>query len=89
MPTSQYPVRGAPRPDISWWKDGKLWKIFELKFPTANGGVDGKTPMQAAGEYERIARSNGLNPRKDVVDIDVQKDCDCSQQVGVSKPGRC
>lgn len=85
MPSSQYPVRGMPRPDISWWKDGKLWKIFELKFPTSGGDVDGETPMQASGEYERIAQKNGLNPKTDSVKIDVAKDCDCSS--GTAKPG--
>lgn len=68
-------VSGAPRPDVSVYEGGKLVKIVEMKFPTASGGVDGQTPMQARGDYGDIARANGLNPRTDVVQMDVGKDC--------------
>lgn len=84
MPSSQYPKRGMPRPDISWWKDGKLWKIFELKFPKSGGGVDGQTPMQRDGEYEKIAEKNHLDPEKDLIKLDVEADCDC--EAGKAKP---
>lgn len=85
MPTSRDVVAGAPRPDVSVWKDGKLWKIFELKFPTAGGGVDGQTPMQRDGLYEEIAKKNGLDPEKDVINLDVAEHCDC--EAGKAKPG--
>ncbi|WP_246662602.1 DUF4150 domain-containing protein [Rhizobium sp. P44RR-XXIV] len=84
MPSSQYPKRGMPRPDISWWKGGKLWKIFELKFPTSSGGVDRDTAMQRDGEYEKIAEKNGLDPEKDLIKLDVGEDCDC--EAGKAKP---
>lgn len=84
MPSSHWIFKGSPRPDISWWSSGKLSKLFELKFPTAGGGVDGKTAMQANGEYENIAEANGLDPKKDVIEIDVGEDCDC--QNGKAKP---
>ncbi|MFT4133513.1 DUF4150 domain-containing protein [Labrys sp. (in: a-proteobacteria)] len=77
MPTSRDVVAGAPRPDVSMWKDGKLWKIFELKFPTSAGGVDGETTMQARGEYRKIAEKNGLDPEKDLIQLDVKEHCDC------------
>lgn len=89
MHSSQIPIPGAPRPDVSWWKDGKLWKIFELKFPRPGGGVDTDTEMQAKGEYERIARDQGLDPDEDVIKIDVKEDCECTSEGGQAKPGRC
>ncbi|WP_374427068.1 hypothetical protein [Paracoccus sp. (in: a-proteobacteria)] len=82
MPSSAPVVRGAPRPDISWWKGGKLWKIFELKF-----GNDGQTAMQAGRVYERVAEDLGLDPRIDLQTINVDEDCDC--QSGKAKPGIC
>ncbi|MET3601885.1 hypothetical protein ABID12_003848 [Martelella mangrovi] len=90
MPSSHYPYTGMPRPDISWWKDGKLWKIFELKFPRAGGGVDGQTRMQRDGAYKRIAENQGLDPRKDVIELDIEKDCTClSNGGGHSKTNKC
>jgi hypothetical protein len=82
VPSSQIPIKGAPRPDISWWKDGKLWKIFELKFPKTGGGKDGHTTMQSEGEYRRIARDQGLEPDEDLVELDIRKHCDCEGDEG-------
>jgi hypothetical protein len=84
MHSSQVPIRGAPRPDVSWWKNGKLWKIFELKFPG-----DGETEMQRAGAYNDIAESQGLNSKNDVINLDVKKDCECKNGGGKAKPGKC
>lgn len=82
MPSSAPVVRGAPRPDISWWQDGRLSKIIELKF-----GSDGETAMQSSGVYREIARTNGLDPRRDYRTIHVDNDCDC--QTGTAKTGVC
>jgi len=80
MPSSQVPISGMPRPDISWWSGGKLATIYELKF-----GQDGNTPMQDAGLYEEIARRNGLDPNKDLIKINVDKDCECGPDGGRGK----
>ncbi|MBL3561125.1 hypothetical protein [Rhodovulum sulfidophilum] len=77
-PTSAPVVRGAPRPDVSWWKDGKLWKIFEMKFPG-----DGYTSAQRGGLYQVIAEDQDA----DLEELDVGRDCDCS--TGRAKPGKC
>ena len=68
-------VSGAPRPDVSVYQGGKLVKIIAMKFPTRSGGVDGRTVMQDRGDYGKIARSNGLDPIIDVVEMDVGEDC--------------
>jgi hypothetical protein len=78
FPTNAPVVPGAPRPDVSWWRDGRLWKIFEMKFPG-----DGHTPAQADGTYERIAEHQNA----DLQELDVGRDCDC--KTGQAKPGVC
>ena len=80
MPSSQVPISGMPRPDISWWSGGKLTQIYELKF--AN---DRDTPMQRDGYYQNIARANGLDPKRDLIRVDVDKDCSCGPSGGKSK----
>ncbi|PTV93406.1 hypothetical protein C8J27_11721 [Rhodobacter aestuarii] len=77
-PTSAPVVPGAPRPDISWWKNGKLWKIFEMKFPG-----DTHTAAQASGIYNDIARDQNA----EIQELDVGRDCDC--KTGKAKPGKC
>jgi len=86
-PSNSPVIKDAPRPDISWWKDGKLWKLFEMKF-----GGDKPTKMQGEKLYEKIAKDQGLNPKEDLIQIDVDKDCTCSQNqdgkaIGRVKPG--
>lgn len=81
LPSSAPVVRGAPRPDVSWWRGGRLWKIFELKFPG-----DTETAAQRRGVYENIAEDQGLR-RSDVQRLNVGEDCDCS--TGRAKPGVC
>lgn len=63
-------VKGAPRPDISYYEGGSLKKIIELKFK-----VDSKTYMQRDESYEDIARSSGFDPSKDVVELKVESEC--------------
>ncbi|WP_128293456.1 hypothetical protein [Afifella aestuarii] len=85
MPSSQVPITGAPRPDVSWWKNGQLWKILELKF---KGDKD--TPMQERGAYRDIARDQGLDPDEDVIKLDVEKDCvEGSDGRCKAKPDKC
>ena len=45
--------------------------------------------MQANGEYENIARENGINPKEDLIKLDVGKDCECRNGGGKAKSGRC
>jgi hypothetical protein len=78
FPTNAPVVPGAPRPDVSWFKDGKLWKIFEMKFPG-----DGHTPAQSSGKYKEIAVDQG----SEFQELDVGKQCDC--KTGKAKPGTC
>ncbi len=85
MHSSQVPIAGKPRPDVSWWKGGKLWKIFEMKFP----GNTSQTPMQRGGEYENIAKANGLDPDEDLIKLDVENDCECKNGAGKAKGGKC
>jgi hypothetical protein len=80
MPSSQVPISGMPRPDISWWSGGKLSKIYELKF-----GDDKDTLMQRQGLYQDIARANGLDPIKDLIRINVDEDCVCGPDGGAAK----
>ncbi|MEF2074872.1 DUF4150 domain-containing protein [Consotaella aegiceratis] len=85
MPSSQVPITGAPRPDVSWWKNGQLWKIFELKFKG-----DTETLMQRNGAYKDIARDQGLDPDEDVIKLDVEKDCvEGSDGRCKAKPDKC
>ncbi|WP_162244805.1 hypothetical protein, partial [Methylobacterium sp. Leaf469] len=81
MPSTAPVVRGAPRPDVSWWQDGALSELWEMKFPKARGGVDGKTNAQRGGAYEEIAEDQSQPGRKPVKvkEIDVAKDCDCNK----------
>ncbi|WP_076729020.1 DUF4150 domain-containing protein [Methylobacterium radiotolerans] len=77
MPSSQIPITGAPRPDISWWKYGKLWKIFEIKFKDKTN-----TTMQEAGVYRELTAEQGLDPENYLIHLDIDKDCDCSSEGG-------
>ncbi len=77
FPSSAPVVPDAPRPDFSWWLGGKLWKIIEVKFKNAMGYLNGMTKMQADGKYREIAKSYGLDPDKDVIHFDVDKECEC------------
>lgn len=81
-PSNAFAITGAPRPDVSWWQDGSLSKIFELKFPK-----DTETQMQASGAYDRIAEHHGLDPENDVVKINVKEDCECGEDGGKVKLG--
>ncbi|MDC0749943.1 DUF4150 domain-containing protein [Polyangium mundeleinium] len=84
MPSNVPVVRDAARPDISWWKGGALWKIFELKFTQSNGGIDPPTTMQQDGVYEDIADSQGLTPG-DVITVDIKEHCVCTEGGGKAK----
>ena len=63
-------VKGAPRPDISYYEGGSLKKIIELKFKG-----DGETQMQRRGDYNKILESNGLNPDSDLINLNVDSQC--------------
>ncbi|SFF69479.1 hypothetical protein [Methylobacterium sp. yr596] len=81
MPSTAPVVRGAPRPDVSWWSGGRLTEIWEMKFPTTDGGVDGQTDAQRAGRYRDIAQDQSIgrshNDRVKINTIDVKRDCKC------------
>lgn len=79
MPSTAPVVPDAPRPDVSWWQDGALSELWEMKFPRKDGGIDGKTAAQEQGSYKDIAKDQSRPGRKAVKlrEINVAEDCDC------------
>ena len=81
MPSNAPVVSGAPRPDISYFNSGNLEYIYEMKFPG-----DTPTQMQANGAYENVLQSQGLDPNKSLIKINVE-DCACYKNGNFGRKG--